>query len=90
MRKFLPFIESNLKKYLITHCDTFAAGCIGHSLGMWKEITFDKEILSSVMGIKIDFDEPPQQYFLPTCKKPTSEEAVIDLGVKKLLLQKCH
>ena len=29
---FLPFIESNLKKYLIARCDTFAAGCIGHFL----------------------------------------------------------
>lgn len=82
---FLPFIESKLKKYLIARCDTFAAGCIGHSLGAWKEITSDREIISTVMGLKIDFDEPPQQHFLPTCKRPASEEAVIDLEVKKLL-----
>ena len=82
---FLPFIESKLKKYLIARCDTFAAGCIGHSLGAWKEITSDREIISTVMGLKIDFDEPPQQQFLPTCKRPASEEAVIDLEVKKLL-----
>ena len=85
MSKFLPFIELNLKKYLIARCDTFAAGCIGHSLGAWKEITSDKEILSTVMGMKIVFDEPPQQHFLPTCKRPASEEAVIDLEVEKLL-----
>ena len=35
--------------------------------------------------MKIDFDEPPQQQFLPTCKRPASEEAVISLEVKKLL-----
>ena len=85
MSNFLPFIESKLKKYLIARCDTFAAGCIGHSLGAWKEITSDREIISTVMGLKIDFDEPPQQQFLPTCKRPASEEAVIDLEVKKLL-----
>lgn len=73
---FLPFTESNLKKYLIAHCDTFAAGCIGHSLGAWKEITSNKEILSTVMGMKIDFDKPPKQHFLPTRKRPASEEAV--------------
>ena len=85
MSKFPPFIELNLKKYLIAPCDTFAAGCIGHSLGAWKEITSDKEILSTVMGMKIVFDEPPQQPFLPICKRPASEEAVIDLEVVKLL-----
>ena len=56
-----------------------------HSLGAWKELTSDKEILSTVIGMKIDFDEPPQQHFLPTCQRPASEEAVIDLEVKKLL-----
>ena len=85
MSNFLPFIESKLKKYLIARCDTFAAGCIRHSLGAWKEITSDREIISTVMGLKIDFDEPPQQQFLPPCKRPASEEAVIDLEVKKLL-----
>lgn len=37
------------------------------------------------MGMKIDFDKPPQQHFLATCKRPASEEAVIDLEVEKLL-----
>ena len=85
MSNFLPFLESKLKKYLIARCHTFAAGCFGHSLGTWKEITSDKEILSTVMEIKIGFDEPPQQQFLSTCKRPASEEAVIDLEVKKRL-----
>ena len=85
MSKFLPFIELNLKKYLIARSDTFAAGCIWHSLEAWKEITCDKEILSTVIGMKIVFDEPPQQHFLPIRKKPASEEAVIDLEVEKLL-----
>lgn len=83
--KFLPFIELNLKKYLIASSDTFAAGCIGHSLRAWKEITSDNEILSTVLGMKIVSDEPPQQPFLAICKRPASEEAVIDLEMEKLL-----
>ena len=39
------------------------------------------------MEMEIDVDEPPQQHFLPTCKRPTSEEAVIDLEVKQLPLK---
>ena len=37
------------------------------------------------MGLRIDFDETPCQQPLPTCKRPASEEAVIDLEVGKLL-----
>ena len=37
------------------------------------------------MGMELDFDEPPQQHFLPMCKRPASKKAVIDLEVKKLL-----
>lgn len=43
--------------------------------------------------MKIDLDEPPQQHFLPTCQRPASEEAVINLEVKKLLSKsviECH
>ena len=37
------------------------------------------------MGMKIVFDESSQQHFLPICKRPASEEAVINLEVEKLL-----
>ena len=37
------------------------------------------------MGLRIDFGETPCQQPLPTCKRPASEEAVIDLEVGKLL-----
>ena len=38
--------------------------------------------------MKIDFDDTPHQQFLPTCKKPDSEEAAIDLEVERLLSKK--
>ena len=88
MSTFPPFVESTLKTYLTNRCDTFAAGCIAHSFGARREITTDKEILSIVTGMKIDFDDTPHQQFLPTCKRPASEEAVIDLEVEKLLSKK--
>ena len=81
---FEPFIESQLKTYLRLRCDTFAAACISHSLGAWKEITSYKEI-STVMALKIDFDEPPKQQFLPACIRLAGEEEFVDLEVKKLL-----
>ena len=50
-------------------------------------IISDKDILSTVMGMKIDFNKPPQ-HFLPICKRPTSKEAVINLEIKKHLLKR--
>ena len=88
MSTFPPFVESTLTTYLINRCDTFAAGRIAHSFGAWREITTDREILSIVKGMKIDFNDAPHQQFLPTCKRPASEESVIDLEVEKLLSKK--
>ena len=88
MSTFPPFVESTLTTYLINRCDTFAAGRIAHSFGAWREITTDREILSIVTGMKIDFNDTPHQQFLPTCKRPASEESVIDLEVEKLLSKK--
>lgn len=67
---FLPFVESLLRNYLRYCCDTFAAGCIAHSLPAWHKITSDNEILSTVIGMKIDFDTTPCQKFLPTAQSP--------------------
>lgn len=63
---FPPFVEVLLRNYLRYCCDTFAARCITHSLPAWRKITSDNEILSIVMGMKIDFDKKPHQQFLPT------------------------
>ena len=81
---FPPFVESSLTNYLSYRCDTFAAGYIAHSLPAWRKITSDKEILSTVMGMKIDFDTKPRQQFLPNCRRSATETTIIDAKIKKL------
>ena len=81
---FPPFVESSRTNYLRYRCDTFAAGCIAHSLPAWRKITSDKEILSTVMGMKIDFDTKPRQQFLPNCRRSATETTIIDAEIKKL------
>ena len=83
--EFPLFVESILKNYLRYRCDTFAAGCIAHSLPAWRKITSDNEIISTVMGLKIDFDTKPCQQFLPHCTRSFSETCIIDAEIKKLL-----
>ena len=60
------------------------AGCIAHSLAAWRKITSDKEILSIVMGLRIDLMKRLASNLYPHVR-PASEEAVIDLEVGKLL-----
>ena len=81
---FPPFVESLLRNYLQYRCDTFAAGCIAHSLPTWRKITSDNEILSTVMGMKIDFDTTPRQKFLANCTRSATETNIIDAEIKKL------
>ena len=63
---FPLFIETTLRPYLQSRCDTFQAGNISHSLDVWKEMTSDKDILSTVMGMSIEFSDKPIQHYLPT------------------------
>ena len=81
---FPPLVESLLRNYLRYRCDTFAAGCIAHSLPAWRKITSDNDILSIVMGMKIDFDTTPRQKFLPNCTRSATETNIIDAEIKKL------
>lgn len=46
-------------------CDSFQAGNIAHSLDIWKQITSDKEVITTVMGMKIDFITEPIQHYIP-------------------------
>ena len=81
---FPPFVESSLRNYLRHRCETFAAGCIAYSLPARRKITSDNEILSTVMGMKIDFDTTPHQKFLPNCTRSATEKIIIDTEIQKL------
>ena len=83
--EFPLFVNSILTNYLRYRCATFVAGCIAHSLPAWREITSDHEILSTVMGLKIDFETNPRQQFLPNCTRSLYETSIIDVEINKLL-----
>lgn len=83
--KFSVFVESSLTPYLKNRCDTFKAGCIAHSLPAWKNITSDNNIISTVMGMKINFENPPTQHYITNSPRQPAETLIIDSEIQKLL-----
>ena len=81
---FPPFVESFPTNYLQYCCDTFVAGCIAHSLLAWRKTTLDNEIVSTMMGMKMDFDTTPRQKFFPNCTRSATEMIIIRAEIKKL------
>ena len=69
-------------------CDSFQAGNIAHSLDIWKQITSDKEVITTVMGMKIDFITEPIQHYIPNSIVNITERHAIDNEIKKLLLKR--
>lgn len=59
---FPSFITFSLRGYLQARCDNFRAGCVSHSSDAWSRLTSDKEILSTVSGMAIEFDSPRCQH----------------------------
>ena len=82
---FPSFITFSLRGYLQARCDTFRARCVSHSSDAWSRLTSDKEILSTVSGMEIEFDSPPCQHYLPQSVRSDSDAQVIDLEIAKLL-----
>ena len=82
---FPSFITFSLRGYLQARCDNFRAGCVSHSSDAWSRLTSDKEILSTVSGMAIEFDSPPCQHYLPHSVRSDFDAQVIDLEIAKLL-----
>ena len=84
---FPLFIETTLRHYLQCSCGTFQAGNISHSINVWKQLTSDDDILSTVMGMSIDFCDEPVQHYLPKSVRSKSEVCIITGEINKLLLK---
>ena len=82
---FPSFITFSLYGYLQACCDNFWTGCVSHSSDAWSRLISDKEILSTVSGMAIEFDSPPCQHYLPQSVKSDFDAQVIDLEIAKLL-----
>ena len=49
---------ASLKSMLSQRCAKFVAGNIRHCLSAWEKLTSDQEILQTVTGLKVDFEDP--------------------------------
>lgn len=66
--------------------EPFQAGRLKDFVENWKEITSDEEILQTVVGCTIEFDEaPPVQYSRPRSKFNATESMIIHQEIEKLL-----
>ena len=46
-----------LKKYLRNRIEAFKGGCISSKIQEWENITSDKDILKTVEGLTLDFEQ---------------------------------
>ena len=84
-----------LKEYLRNKHEAFQAGQITTKLANWEKLTSDPEVLETVTGMKINFDERPetcrqnlQRRFSETENKATDEE-VTNLLKKEVITKSC-
>ena len=57
---FLEFLPQ-YKEYLYQCIRHFKAGCLSQHISAWEEITSDQEVLQTVQGMKLEFEESPLQ-----------------------------
>ena len=54
--------NSKLKEYLYMCIDQFSAGCISKQISVWESITSDSEVLQTVKGMRLEFEDSPLHY----------------------------
>ena len=90
---FLEFLPQ-YKEYLYQCIRHFKAGCLSQHLSAWEEITSDQEVLQTVQGIKLEFEESPLQGecsgFEITNNQPTIQDEVNKLLEKGVVVECEH
>ena len=83
----LELCMPSLKAYLSTKKDLFMGGQIKTKLNEWEKLTSDPEVLQTVQGIQISFDQYPMtcSQSVQKCQFTEKEITVIDEEVQKLL-----
>ena len=76
-----------VSKVSITH---FIGGSIRHHLHMWETLTSDLEILTTVVGLKIEFEDIPktQGNFVKEYVSNKNDTIYLNNEINKLLLSK--
>ena len=57
---FLEFLPQ-YKEYLYQGIRHFKAACLPQHISAWEEITSDQQVLQTVQGVKVEFEESPLQ-----------------------------
>ena len=82
-----PSHVTEIKALFTEQCNTFQAGRVAKSLDNWKSVTSDKDILTTVLGTKIEFSEFPEQNALPQTKFNKGEKSIVKEEIRKLALK---
>ena len=99
LRKCTPnvsiFLEllRRYKEYIYQCIRRFKAGCLSQDISAWEEITSDQEVLQTVQGMKLEFEESPLQgqcsgFEIPK-NQPLIQEEVNKL-LKKSVAAECE
>ena len=80
---FLKFLLL-YKQYLYQCIRSFKAGCLSQHISAWEEITSDQEVLQTVQGMKLEFEESPFQGECSGFEIPKNQ-SLIQVEVNKLL-----
>ena len=90
---FLEFLPQ-YKEYLYQCIRHFKAGCLSQHISAWEEITSDQEVLQTVQGMKLEFEESPLQGecsgFDFTKNQPTIQDEVNKLLEKGVVVECEH
>ncbi len=87
-KKFTTVV-SILKEYFKQQAQQFEAGCISKQLHCWGILTSDAEILATVSGLPIEFDDSDPPNLKSTGNQISSNEVVyLNVELTKLLGKK--
>ena len=86
---------ASIRAYFGSRSNEFKAGKLKHYFHKWKELTSDKEILQTVLSLKLEFfGDPPVKHNSFIRQFSKEDESAIDLESQKLLakgvLTKCE
>ena len=64
--------------------DQFSAGCISKQISVRESITSDPEVLQTVKGMRLEFEDSPSHYPVGY-EIPAGHKSLLKVEVKKLL-----
>ena len=69
-----------LKTYLRNKIKAFKGGCISSKIQEWGNITSDKEILKTVRGLTLDFEQEPQVQKTKMMSGQASQKVMVEIN----------